>query len=334
LKKGFILISLTVLIIVSMVYIKALNTEREVVVRTVSPQIKDINDFINVDGKIKEGNKCNLYIDGINRIKKINVAPGMAVKEGDVLLEIKSVSADDLNIEHLLPDDSGIEMIFKEYGVDIELLNSDNVKNVHSSQKVFIESPITGIITDVNVQVGDVVTPINKLLSVSDLTDIYVEALIPEQYSSKVSESAAVQISANSLGGEVYKGEIQTISPVATYIPSITGEGKTFIASTIKIKNINNKMRPGLNVTTKIQVDEIEDALTIPYECILQDELNREYVYNLKKDGQVQKKYIKTGYELDECVEIRSGISAKDRIVLNPNDEISEAIKVIEMENK
>ncbi len=328
-KRCIVTVILTILVIsVMWAYSPESDEKSEIQVLTVSPQVKNIYDYINANGKIKEANKRDIYIDGIARVKSVNVSIGDVVEKGAVLAEIEPVSMETDAFESYNIDTSGITSVFEEYGVAVNLDSAEETRLQLEPQNRIIKSPIAGVVTSLNIQVGENVSAINKLISISDFSDLYVKTMIPEQYSSKIQEGESVEITAEAFGETVYSGLIECIYPVAKYMPSLTGDGETYIEAVISIQNPDGMLRPELNVNTKITSDTIKNAITLPYECILQDDNNREYVFCVK-NGIAKRCYVDIGFELDEEVEIRKGISEKDLVILSPSEDVKENSKVI-----
>ncbi len=298
-------------------------------VKTMTPSRKDIHDYINVSGKIKEGNKRNIYVSKPGKITKIYVNSGDTVSAGDVLAEIVPLFAEDLQrYTHELGSDE-ILTVLANWGFEMDFEPEDITRIMLKDEPTQIISPINGTVTAVNIEKDNVATPFLKIISVSDFDNLYVSANIPEVYSLKISENDRVKISAAAFGTKTYNGKIENISPVVKYIPSLTGNGQSYIEARISIDNPTALIRPGLNINAKITAETKKDALTLPYECIMQDDKNREYVFCIK-NGIVKKRFIISGYELEGEVEIKSGLTAVDKVILNPNDEIFDNMSVTE----
>ncbi len=317
-KRIFLTVAITAIIIFAMwiMSFKSANMS-PVKVEITNPAKKDIHNYINAVGKIKEGNKRNIHVNTPGKIVEIYVDVGDRVSVGDTLIEIMPFSADETKREIITAGKTEMADFLDDIGLEIDF-NMDDITMVEGgNKKIEIISPINGIITDINVKKDDYITPVIKLISVSDFNNLYVLAKIPENYSYKISEKDSVKISADAFGNKSYSGKIEKLSPVAKYVPSLTGNGETYIEAQISIDKPSMLLRPGLTVNAKINSETKKDALTVPYECILQDEKNREYVY-LVKNGVAVKRYILTGEELENEVEIRNGIMKDDMIVLKP----------------
>ena len=123
---------------------------------------------------------------------------------------------------------------------------------------------------------------------------------------------------------------LQDQSPIANKKTSLTGSSETTVDVVLSVKSKNTELRPGYTVNAKIFTDTHTDALTLPYSCIFQ-EGDKEYVYVIK-DGILAKTAIRTGFELENKVEILKGIKESDMIVDNPSTTLHDGdiVEVVE----
>lgn len=327
-KKTIFVIICTVIIIFSMWSFFSIQREPdEIIVDTIVPEVKNIHDYINVSGRVKEGKKDTVYCENTYMVQKVYVNIGEFVEKGDVIADV--VISKPVLHDHPFTDVSLDDVI--------EVFNDYNSLNVYpdvisrtlkiSPQNSQIESPMSGIITEINLTEGENIIPLKKAFSVSDFSDLYVEIMIPEEYSSKIKENNTLELSVASLENKKYKGKIKNISPIAKYVPSLMGEGSTYIGAIAEIENIDSSLRPGLSVNAKIEIKTIKDALVLPYECILQDSENKEYVFCVK-NNRAEKRHVVTGHEMSDGVEIKNGIQNNDVVIKSPSEELRDKAKI------
>ena len=303
-------------------------------VSTMTPQTTTIYDYVNADGRVIEGNKNNIYTDAFTKLEKLYVDIGDIVKKGDPLAEISTYSIK--NTKELTDNLSDIDYTYISDIIynSLEDINTVPKKILHDKNDTTVKSPIDGTITAVGMQIGDTAIYPQKLISVSDLSDIYINALVPESALLKIKEGNKVKISPNTDDNVFAEGVIDTIYPIAKYIPSLTDKGQAYINTKIKINRPKNFLRPGLTVNAQIIAKKSDNRLIIPYECINQDESGREFVFCLK-DGIIKKNFITTGYELENYVEVKQGINKDSKIIINPsNAELKENMSAKEKNPK
>jgi len=90
-----------------------------------------------------------------------------------------------------------------------------------------------------------------------------------------------------------------------------------------------------MRLTCRVGIDGFtvkkHNVLTLPYEAIIQDNMNREAVY-VVENGKIEKRIIKTGYEMTNSVEVTSGLLEGSAVVISPDDGLSEGDRVVVIE--
>ena len=111
------------------------------------------------------------------------------------------------------------------------------------------------------------------------------------------------------------------------------------VAAEIQIPNPNYLLRPGMFAEVTIFVETLENALTIPKYAVLQktelvqDELGRQqilresHVYTVKND-RAYYRTIETGIEEEGLVEVTSGLSPGEQVVLIGQNNLEDSSKV------
>jgi multidrug efflux pump subunit AcrA (membrane-fusion protein) len=125
-----------------------------------------------------------------------------------------------------------------------------------------------------------------------------------------------------------YNGVVLEISQQIKSEITLQGEGERYAEVVIELYDADRKLMPGSSVLAKIYTSKKKDVITLPYEAVTQDSSNKEVVYTVH-NGKIQKKYVVTGYELSNLVEIKSGISRSDEVVLSPTEELEDGKKVV-----
>ena len=330
-KRIIFLIAGTTFVILAMwIFPMTKRTDEPISVTVVSPEIKNIHDYIKVDGRIKEGKKNNVYFEKNCVVEKVYVTVGDYVERGEVIADITST---DIELEENIFDNIQPEDIISIFNENVNLYEYPEIIShtfKTSTENSQIVSPMSGVVTELGLIEGENMSTLKKAFCVSDFSNLYIEIMIPEEHSLKIKEKDDVEFSAQAFGDKKYSGKIKSISPTAKYIPSLIGEGKTYVGAIAEIKEGDNSLRPGLSVNTKIKIKTIEDALVLPYECILQDTDNKEYVFCIKNNS-TEKRVITTGHEMSDGVEIKSGITKDDVVIINPEKGLEDKTRIKEI---
>jgi multidrug efflux pump subunit AcrA (membrane-fusion protein) len=136
-----------------------------------------------------------------------------------------------------------------------------------------------------------------------------------------------VNIDGDAFGNRIFTGIVTRIMPVAKQISSITGDSSSYVDAIVYIKSKNTDLKPGYSAHLWIFTSKRTGALAIPYEAVTQDENNRETVF-VYADGRAYKRYIQTGFELDDMVEVSLGLSPGETVLLSPPEGLEHGQRV------
>ena len=124
-------------------------------------------------------------------------------------------------------------------------------------------APFAGTITQVNVKTGDLVSSGESAFRIDDLASIYVDLQISEMdlTSLKVGQPATLEFDA--IPDKEYTGEVTEIGMVGT-----VSQGVVNYPVTVRVKNSDENIRPGMTSSVTIVVDQRENVLTVPNRAI------------------------------------------------------------------
>ncbi|CAG9272713.1 RND family efflux transporter MFP subunit [Paraburkholderia unamae] len=188
-----------------------------------------------------------------------------------------------------------------------------------------IVAPITGIITQRNVDIGDLVNAGNggagrALFSIaqSDPLRLYID--VPQTYAQQVAVGQHVSVTEQELPGVTFDG---TVTRTAQAIDVATRT----LQVEISLPNHDGKLLPGAYVQAALQTDS-KGLLTVPGNTLLfRAEGPRLAVVDA--DGKIRLKPVDIAQDLGQTLEISRGLEPGDRVVLNPSDSIADGDSVV-----
>ena len=271
------------------------------------PKITQIQDNVVVKGTVVENKRVNVYLDNSAVIDQMYIKQGDSVRKGDLLFSTLSVEAE----SPLTIPESFLQSTISGSGIS----GTKVVANAGTQ----VVSPIDGVVMDVLFSQGDTANHFVPIVAISDLNNVRVVAPVGEELIQKFLPSMPALITVDALDNVELFGQIDTIMPYAVKSSSILG-GKESSAKTdviFAVEQGSTPIKPGYTATVKLITDIRTDTLVIPYEYILQDINNQQYVYILGQYGQVEQRYIQTGYELEDYTEVTAGLT-EENVVLAP----------------
>ncbi len=152
------------------------------------------------------------------------------------------------------------------------------------------------------------------IITIPDMTQIIINASLPEQYRSRVSKGNEVVISPDSIREIRLKGKVERIAPLPERL--ITwDEGSPKIYRTIlSLEEKDPRLVSGMSVQAEVISRVIHDVISVPVEAVF-EEGGELFVYR-KVSGSPEKTPVKIGQSSDHSVEITEGVKEGDQIYL------------------
>jgi membrane fusion protein, heavy metal efflux system len=188
---------------------------------------------------------------------------------------------------------------------DLANLPAKNGKG-HSIAHSILKAPFSGIITAYHASIGEVVEPSTELLSITDMSSLWVLADVFEKDLSHVRTGQSVQVRVASYPGKSFQGKI-------TYVAD-TIEPKTRTAKVrCVVENGSGLLKLEMFATVEIPIERTNSVLSVPDSSIQQiDGKSVAFVRNSEKE--FQKHEVQTGIASSGYTEIRSGLKAGDMV--------------------
>lgn len=189
--------------------------------------------------------------------------------------------------------------------------NLDNVEIENLSEeleKVMIKSPADGTVTEVPAKEGQV--PASYLAKIETIDKLRIESQIKEYDKNSISVGTQVEITSDSLMGEVYKGKVISIDPAPMPVSEDNKSGEVLYKTVIEIdEGQEEKFAPGMTLRVKYIISQEENTFKVPSDAIFERD-NKSYVLALKDLGkdkyQIEKVEVTRGLENDAETAVKS----------------------------
>lgn len=182
-----------------------------------------------------------------------------------------------------------------------------------------ITAPISGKATSITVSSGEMISPSMPLLTIIDVSRIFVKVGISEKDISKIKIGQTVVLEIDAFPEEIFKGEVVSKGVAVDQI-SKTLEVK------IEILQPEVDIPIGVFARGDILVKTNKNALIIPSSALSRKK-DGIYVYVIE-EGIARQKEVELGIIQDERVEILSGLSVGQEIVVSGNQELEDGLEV------
>ena len=183
-----------------------------------------------------------------------------------------------------------------------------------------IRTPIDGIVAAREIKPGQTLKVNDVAFRITDTKELIAYLQIPQSELSKFAVGHTADIEVASMPGMRFPATIERISP------TIDTNNGTFRATAI-IDNSDGDLAPGMFGRFTISYEQHENALVIPAEALLaEDEESTVYVV---ENGEVTRRTIQIGIEVDGNVEVLDGLSENEVIVVVGHSGLRTGSKVL-----
>lgn len=175
---------------------------------------------------------------------------------------------------------------------------------------VMLPAPISGMVSKVDIAVGQPISPDQALMEIVDLGMVEASAQVPQHLAGKLKVGQKAHIRLSSLPDKVFEAEM---AHIATQADESTGT----IEAAFHVANPDKLLVPGMKAEFSIVVSTREGVLSVPRAAVQGDVTDR-FVYI--KDYDLKNAFVKTpvvlGTQNDQMAEITSGLFPGDEVVV------------------
>jgi len=184
---------------------------------------------------------------------------------------------------------------------------------LNNLKKSELRAPVTGTITDVAYESGEVFTAgvgeqvFGKMIS----SDMIIEAEVPESDILKVNTGQHATATFESLtSSDEFSADIVSIDPSSTVSQDVVD-----YKIKLRLNNKDLRLKAGMSTDVDVQIVSKENVLKIPLRAI-KTQGNQKTVDVLEKNNEIRTVSIETGLEGDEAmVEVRAGLKEGENVV-------------------
>jgi Cu(I)/Ag(I) efflux system membrane fusion protein len=153
------------------------------------------------------------------------------------------------------------------------------------------------------------VTPVNKVMSLADLSSVWMLVEVFEKQANWVKEGNPAEVSLSYLPGKVLKGKVEYI------YPSLNQKTRA-LRVRLKFDNPNEQLKPNMFAKVKIFSGPKENTLVIPTEALIRTGGEDRLIVR-NTEGGFEAAEVVAGIESGEFIEILSGINEGDDVVVS-----------------
>ncbi len=182
-----------------------------------------------------------------------------------------------------------------------------------------VVSPMPGYVSERPADVGEYISPQQKVATVVNLNPLRVRIDIPEQAIPQIHTGESVSVSVSGYPDRNFAGRVARVSP------NVTTSSRT-LSIEADVENPRAELKPGQFATVRILLPQTEPAVLVPQRA-LRTISGSIYVFVIK-NGHVEQRLVQSGQTEGDLVEIKSGVAADEVVATSNVDQLSDGIAV------
>ena len=240
-------------------------------------------------------------------------AEGERVARGDLLFEFYSPELVNAQKEYLQTLQRGGGRLQEGAREKLRALGmisseiSELEKRGSASDRIKVVAPQDGIVASLGVREGMYVQTNTPIISLADLSSVWLQAQVFESQAGWVAEGQAAEARLEYLPGMEFSGQVDYVYPVLD-------PATRTLKVRLRFENPGEKLKPNMYARVSIYGRLKPNALSIPREALIPAP-GRDRVVVAMGDGRFEVHEVMTGLESGEFVEILAGITEDDEVV-------------------
>lgn len=178
-----------------------------------------------------------------------------------------------------------------------------------------VQAPFEGTVTERFVDAGAFIPAATSgsaaksaaIVTLMDFSKVRATVGVPEMEASLVRTGEPVMVSVEGLGDRSFKGQITRHS-------FVLDDATRMLQVEADLPNPKNELRPGMYATVKVGVEKHNNALLVPAGALLAEKATSSVF--LYEGGKAKKTTVKTGFNDGVSVEITSGLSGGEQVLI------------------
>src|SRR3954471_15894455 len=290
-----------------------------------------IPNLLTAVGDLAAVHQVNVTPDVSGRITDIMFTAGASVKAGSPLVQLfdgpdkgdlanykAQVTVAELSLDRakqLAARQFGPQATVDTAQAAYDQANAGIAKTQAIISQKLVRAPFDGELGVRRVEVGQFLTAGTQIVTLTDLSMLYLNFTVTEKDSGNLKVGQTVRIRVDAYPGRTFEGKITTIEPqIATDTRNIRVQAT--------IENPDKILKPGMFATTTVVLPDKPPVVTVP-ETAVDYTLYGDSVYLIEEkksdDGKTSlvanRTFVQTGNRIEGRAEILKGLKAGDRVV-------------------
>jgi Cu(I)/Ag(I) efflux system membrane fusion protein len=180
-------------------------------------------------------------------------------------------------------------------------------KTGQAQRNLTLTSPVNGVITELGVREGAMVSPGMTIAKVAGLNKVWLVAEIPEALANSARPGMTVDATASGDASRKYTGKVREM------LPGVSTTTRT-VQARLELDNKDGSLTPGMLMRVRIGAEKPVSRLLVPTEAVITTG-KRSVVLVAGENNSMQPVTVTTGRDVGDDTEILSGLSEGQKVV-------------------
>lgn len=184
---------------------------------------------------------------------------------------------------------------------------------------VELDAPIAGVVTYIGVTVGEQVAPGQRLATVAQVDRVRIVLDVSESEVRLLRRGQPVRVPSSVTGGPGLTGEVEQVA--------LSADPQTRLFQVkLLVENSGRYLLPGSLVPAEVLINSREAVFRVPARAVLTNRVPAVFV--VTGEGRAERQAIRTGISDGELIEVVSGLSVGEQVVVAGQSRLSGGEKV------
>lgn len=279
--------------------------------RTAAAANRDVSEVVTASGTVQSSFSAAASFGAAGTVTEINVKVGDPVTKGQQLAKLDPTQAQlqvDIAQDNL--DTAALKGTATTAYRQAELALKQAQDTLAGTT---LTAPGDGTITSITGSVGQKVgsNATSGFVVVTDLKNLVLHANVSESDVSKLKADQAATVTVNAMQGQPIQAKVAQVDLTPTTSNNVVQYGVT-----LTLTQPPAGLRPGQSASVEVTVAAATNVLAVPAAAV--QTVNGQSTVQAMENGAETRKTVEVGVRGDQYVEIKSGLTAGEQVVLPP----------------
>ncbi len=154
-----------------------------------------------------------------------------------------------------------------------------------------------------------------KIITIPDASEMKVEIKVHENWIDKIQLGQEAKITIAAFSDKAFTGKVLKKAPLAEPQRWLNPDLKVY-PTDVSISGTHDFLKTGMTGKVEVTIDELHDVLYVPIQSVVT--VGEKEICYVMASSHAEKREVETGLFNDDFVEIKSGLTEGEKVLLNP----------------